>query len=172
MIHPQHELKTRYSFSDFLFYTCLLMVPMFTAILAIFRHSVWWTLAFVILAACATILILKFFCTRCPHYAREGRRLKCIFFWGLPKFLDARPGALDLIDKSVAFAAPTLLLVFPLFWLLMEPGLLIVYILSLSGFGAAIYRNECRRCIYFECPMNKVPEAVKSHMQEEGDNLS
>ena len=84
------------------------------------------------------------------------------FFWNLPKFFNPRPGALNVVDKFVAFGAPAVLLLFPLCWLFKEPGLLIVYILSLSGFGASIYRNECKRCIYFECPVNKVPEVAKN----------
>jgi hypothetical protein len=162
MIHSHNELKIRYSFSDFLFYTCLLSVPFVTAVFAIFKNSVWWTIAFVGLAVGMTALILRFYCTRCPHYTRAGKSLKCIFFWGLPKFFNIRPGALDVLDKVVAFGATAVLLIFPLYWLLLEPGLLIVYILSLIGFAAAIYRNECERCIYFECPANKVPEAAKN----------
>jgi len=162
MIHAHNELKTRYSFSDFLFYTCLLAVPFITAFLAIIKNSVWWTIAFVGLAAGMTALILRFYCTRCPHYTRAGQSLKCIFFWGLPKFFNIRPGALDVLDKAVAFGATAVLLIFPLYWLLLEPGLLIVYMLSLIGFGAAVYRNECGRCIYFECPANKVPAAAKN----------
>jgi len=159
MIHSQNKLKNRYSFSDFLFYTCLLSVPFITAFLAILKISAGWAIAFVGFAVSVTALILKFYCTRCPHYTREGKFLKCIFFWGLPKFFNKRPGALDITDKMVTFGITALLLVFPLYWLLMEPGLLIVYFLSLIGFGAAVYRNECERCIYFECPANRVPEA-------------
>lgn len=162
MIHSQDELKTRYKFSDFLFYICLLSVPFITAVLTILKNSVWWTIVFIGLAVGVTALILRFYCTRCPHYTREGKILKCIFFWGLPKFFNKRPGALNVVDKGVIYSATTVLLIFPLYWLLKEPGLLIVYILSLIGFGAAIYRNECERCIYFECPANKVPEAIKN----------
>ena len=162
MIGSGNELKTRYAFSDYLFYTCLLSVPSITALLAIFKHSVWWTIAYVVLAVGITTLLLKFYCTRCPHYTREGKTLRCIFFWGLPKFFNKRTGPLDVVDKLAAFSATAVLLVFPLYWLLMEPGLLIVYVLSLIGLGAAIYRNECRRCIYFACPANRVPEAIKN----------
>lgn len=158
MDHFHQGLKERYSFPDFLFYTCLLAVPMFTAVDAIVRHSVGWAVVFGVLVVSVTVLVLKFFCTRCPHYTRGERRLRCIFFWGLPKFFDPRPGALNGIDKLVAFGAPAVLLVFPLYWLLMEPGLLIVYLLSLAGFGAAIRRYECRRCIYQECPVNNATE--------------
>jgi len=162
MIHSQNALKTHYSFSDFLFYICLLSVPFVTAVLSILKNSVWWTIFFIGLGVGVTVLILRFYCTRCPHYTREGKNLKCIFFWGVPKFFNKRPGALDVVDKMVTFSATIVLLIFPVFWLLMEPGLLIVYILSLIGFGAAIYRNECGRCIYFECPANKVPETIKN----------
>ena len=162
MIHSKDALKTRYRFSDFLFYTCLLAVPIITAMIAIFHSSVWWLVTFVVLAVVMTALILKFYCTRCPHYTREDKSLKCIFFWGLPKFFDKRPGALNLVDKLVVFSASAVLLLFPLYWLMMKPGLLVVYILSLIGFGVAIYRNECEQCIYFECPMNKVPETIKN----------
>ncbi len=162
MIHSQDELKTSYRFSDFLFYICLLSVPFATSVLTILKNSVWWTIVFIGLAVGITALILRFYCTRCPHYTREGKNLKCIFFWGLPKFFNKRPGALDVVDKVVTFSATIVLLIFPLYWLLKEHGLLIVYILSLTGFGAAIYRIECERCIYFECPANKVPKAIKN----------
>ncbi|MBU0985844.1 MAG: hypothetical protein KKH68_01215 [Proteobacteria bacterium] len=162
MIHSPKELKTRYSFSDFLFYTCLLAVPVITAIIAILKNSVGWTIVFIVLAVGTTALILRFYCTRCPHYTREGKILKCIFFWGVPKFFNKRPGALNVVDKAVTFSATAVLLIFPLYWLRTDPGLLIVYLLSLIGFGAAIYRNECNRCIYFECPTNRVPEAIKN----------
>ena len=162
MIHSQTELKKHYSFSDFLFYICLLLVPFVTAAIAILKNSIWWTIVFVGIGIGFTMLILRFYCSHCPHYTREGKILKCIFFWGLPKFFKKRPGKLDYIDKMITFSATIVLLVFPLYWLLMELGLLTIYILSLIGLGAAIYRNECERCIYFECPMNKVPETIKS----------
>jgi len=162
MIHSQNELKNRYRFSDFLFYICLLSVPFVTAVFSILKNSVWWTIAFTGLAVGITALILRFYCTRCPHYTREGKNLKCIFFWGLPKFFNKRPGKLDVVDKAVTFSASIVLLIFPLYWLWMEPGILIVYILSLIGFGAAIYRNECERCIYFDCPANRVPKEIRN----------
>jgi hypothetical protein len=161
MNHPRMQLKTRYKFSDFLFYIVLLSVPLVTAVLAILKNSLWWTIVFIGIGSASAALILRFYCTRCPHYSRDGKNLKCIFFWGLPKFFNKRPGKLDVSDRVIAFSAMTVLLMFPLYWLLKVPGLLIVYVLSLIGLGAAIFRNECDRCIYFECPANRVPESVK-----------
>jgi hypothetical protein len=156
------ELKTHYSFSDFLFYICLLSVPFVTAAIVILKNSIWWMVIFAVISVGCTLLILRFYCSHCPHYTREGKILKCIFFWGLPKFFKKRPGKLNFTDKMITFSATIVLLIFPLYWLQLELGLLIIYILSLIGLGAAIFRNECDRCIYFECPMNKVSETIQN----------
>ena len=162
MIHFRKELKTHYSNSDFLFHIILISVPLVTAVLSIVKESILWTIVFVGLGAGVTVTILRFYCTRCPHYTREGEYLRCIFFWGLPKFFKKRPGKLDISDKVITCSATMVLLIFPVYWLLMAPGLLIIYLLSLIALGAAVYRHECDRCIYFECPANRVPEAIKN----------
>lgn len=156
-----HRLKTTYSFKDFLFYITLTIVPLLTACLAIARHSVEWAVLYILLAVCMFALVLRFYCTRCPHYTRGGGHLKCLFVWGLPKMFAPRPGELTKLDLAVAFGAFGAVTVFPIYWLLMEPGMLVIYALSLGGLMAAVRRNECERCIYFECPANKVPKSVR-----------
>ena len=164
------ELRERYTFYDFLFYTCLLAVPLLTAAVAIGRNTVGGLLVFILLAVGLAGLVLKFFCSRCPHYAREDKLLRCMFFWDLPKFFAARPGELDTRDRIVTWAAPAVLLAFPLIWLIHEPDLLAIFLLSSAGFAAAIRRHECHRCIYFACPINKVSEEMKSGTEKETVN--
>jgi hypothetical protein len=154
-------LRRRYAFSDFLYYTCLLAVPVITAALAIGRDSLWWLGGFAVLAVGAVVLVLKYYCTRCPHYARNEKRLRCMFFWNLPKSFPPRPGDLGTRDRLVAWVSPVVVLALPLIWLIKEPGLLAVYGLSLVGFAATVRRHECGRCIYFACPMNKVPAETR-----------
>jgi hypothetical protein len=156
------ELKERYTLSDFLFYTCLLVVPLLTAAIAIGRHTIAGLIGFFILAVVAVSLVLKFFCSRCPHYTRDDKLLRCIFFWNLPKFFAPRPGELNATDRLVAWAAPAVLLAFPLMWLVHELDLLVIFLLSLANFAAAVRRHECLRCIYYACPLNKVPEGRKA----------
>jgi hypothetical protein len=155
------QLRTRYQFRDFLFYTALFAVPPVTALLAISRASAGWLLVYLAVCLAMVAVILKFFCTRCPHYTRGNGKLKCVFFWGLPKFFAPRPGALNTRDKAAAFIAPAVIVLFPLYWLLQQPGLLVIYILSASVAAAALQRMECDRCVYFECPANRVPEDQK-----------
>lgn len=159
-MQDSERLRQQYTFFDFLFYTGLLAVPIITAALAIGRHSLWGLLAFAALAVGAVGLVLKLFCSRCPHYTRNTKLLRCIFFWNLPKFFPPRPGRLDAIDKVAIWAAPAVLLCFPLIWLYREPGLLVVYGLSLAVFLAAVRRHECHRCIYAACPLNKAPAEI------------
>jgi hypothetical protein len=160
-----NELKKTYTFTDFLFYVCLMAVPLLIALLAIGRHSLGWVSVYVIVSGGMAALAMKYFCTRCPHYTREGKRLRCIFFWNFPKLFEPRPGPLNMTDKLVLYLAPAVVMLFPLPWLFREPGLLIVFLLSTAGFAAAIRRHECIRCIYFNCPMNQASETAKAEFQ-------
>ncbi len=162
MTHPGNPLRNQYGFGDFLFYTTLFAVPLVTAVLAVARDGLGPVIAYLVVFLAMVGLILKFFCTRCPHYTRGGKTLRCVFFWGLPKFFPPRPGALDRGDKAVAFAAPTVVALFPVYWLMEQPGLLVIYVLSAAVAATALRRMECDRCIYFECPSNKVPDDRRS----------
>jgi hypothetical protein len=162
MDSPLHHLRQRYSFFDFLFYTGLLAVPVLTALLAVGSRSRWGLIGYILVACLAATLVVKFYCSRCPHYTREDKLLRCIFFWNLPKIFPARPGDLNTVDKLVAWGAPAVVTAFPLFWLYREPLLLLIYVVSGSVFAAAVRRHECHRCIYFACPMNSVPASQKN----------
>ena len=158
MDESRKSLKTAYRLGDFLFYTCLLAVPVVTAVAAILRHSALWAIVFVLFCVGVVVLLLKFFCTRCPHYTRQGGTLKCIFFWGFPKLFAPRGGSYSNLDLAVTGLATVAFVLFPVWWLIREPILFVVYALSMAGFGAAIYRNECEQCIHLECPVNQVQE--------------
>ena len=156
-------LRERYTFIDYLYYTTLMAIPVFTAFYAISNHSMGWLIFYIVLCIAAVAVIYRFYCSHCPHYTREGRTTQCMFFWGIPKFFKPRPGPLDLLDKTVALIAPTILVIFPLYWLFQQLGLLVIFTLSLTAFLSTLRRNECRRCIYFDCPVNKAPEDMKYH---------
>jgi hypothetical protein len=155
----QHlKLRQRYTFLDFLYYTALGAIPFYTAAYAIANRSVSWLFFYLFMSIAAFFLVYRHYCSHCPHYTREGKTTRCIFLWGMPKFFRRRPEPLGFVDKSVTVLAAFFLCLFPLYWLLQQPGLLIIFFLSLAVFAATIYRNECRQCIYLDCPMNRVPE--------------
>jgi hypothetical protein len=160
---PHSPLRENYAFSDFLYYTALTAVPFFTAFYAIFKHSTAWLGLYILLCLLSTTIIYRYYCTHCPHYTREGKTTKCMFFWWMPKFFQPRPGPLRFLDKSIAIIVPAVMIMFPLYWLFQQPGLLVIFILSLIVFFVTIRRNECIRCIYFDCPVNKVAEDLKAN---------
>lgn len=158
MENLQPHLRQRYSFKDFLYFSSVGAIPFVTACYAVLNRSVPWFFFYLFLSLAAFLLLYRYFCSHCPHYTREGKTTRCIFLWGMPKIFRRRPEPLRFRDKTVTVFAGLVLCLFPLYWLLQQPGLLIIFFLSLATFSATIYRNECRQCIYFGCPMNRVPE--------------
>lgn len=159
------QLKTQYSFKDFLFYVTLTAVPLVTAFVAIAGHSIRWAVGYVMFAVVMVALVLRFYCSHCPHYNRPGDTVKCLFFWGLPKKFEGRPGKPPQLDMLMTLLASGLILLVPLYWLIREPGLLVIYALSLGGVIAAVRRSECERCIYYDCPANTVPDHLKQESE-------
>ena len=135
-------------------YTAFLSIPLLTAFVSIWDKSTPGAVIYLLIGIASVLFILRFFCTHCPHYRRDEKHLKCIFFWEMPKVFMVRPEPPGFLDKTLAFACPALVLAYPLYWLFQEPGLLMVYLLSVTVFGASIRRNECPRCIYTDCPVN------------------
>ena len=163
MDRQKTSLRERYTFIDFLYYMTLLAIPIFTAFYAISIRSNSWLVFYILLCIAAVAVIYRYYCSHCPHYTREGRTTQCMFFWGMPKFFSRRPKPLGPLDKSLALIAPTIVFIFPLYWLLDRLGLLVIFILSLLAFLTTVRRIECRQCIYFNCPVNNAPEDMKSH---------
>ncbi len=162
-------IKEDHSFHDFLYWNLFLAVPLFTAILAIFKHSLLWMIFYMVVCVSMLIVICRFFCTHCPHY-NKNITIKCMFFWGLPKFFDYRPGPYKFRDKFMTALATVVLLGFPVFWFLMEPGLLIIYVLSLIVFLISVRRNECARCVNHHCPANSIPKTLSESKPARSNN--
>ena len=73
-------LRERYTFIDYLYYTTLMAIPVFTAFYAISNHSMGWLIFYIVLCIAAVAVIYRFYFSRCPHYTREGRTTQCMFF--------------------------------------------------------------------------------------------
>jgi len=161
-------VKKQHRFTDFLYWNMFVALPIMTACTAIFKESPVWMVVYIIICIFLVAVIYRFYCTHCPHYVQGAKTTKCMFFWGMPKFFDSRPGPLSLFEKTMSFAAPVIIALIPLYWLILQPGLLAVYILSVAVLVATMRRNECSRCIYFHCPVNRVSEDIKVREQFHG----
>ncbi|MBW1797454.1 MAG: hypothetical protein JRJ21_03395 [Deltaproteobacteria bacterium] len=159
------ELKKQHRFIDFLYWNMVVALPIVTACIGIFKASLIWMIFYIIVCIGLVAMIYRFYCTHCPHYIQGANTTRCMFFWGIPKYFESKPGPLSLFEKTVSFAAPIIMILIPLYWLILQPGLLAIYVLSLAVLVATIRRNECSRCIYFHCPVNCVPEDIKDQAQ-------
>lgn len=151
---PSTGPRTRFAFGDFLYYSAAGLVPLLTGAVAIYPRSALGLIGYGLVGLASGGVILYHFCTHCPHYLAEGRSLRCMFFWGLPKPFARRPGPLRPVEKLATFGASAAVIVFPLAWLADDPGLLATYLLSLTVFIATVWRHECRRCVHRHCPIN------------------
>ena len=153
-------LKTRHTFLDFLYWSLLVSVPFIAACLAIVEKSIMWLILYIMACISLVLVIYRFYCIHCPHYHKSGRTLKCMFFWGMPKFFKSKSGPLSLTETSVSVMALVVIIILPAYWLLLKPGLLVIYLLSVVVLGLTLRRYECKRCVYFNCPSNCVPEEL------------
>jgi hypothetical protein len=159
-------LKVKHEFKDFIYWSFVTLVLLFSAGLAIGIHSTEWMIAYIFLIFFHFyILEQRFFCTHCPYYAMSENKVRCMMNWSWPKYFRSRsypPGKFDLAVTTLGFLV---VIFFPLSWLLKEPFLLGAYLVSISIFLLTIWRYECCRCIYFGCPFNKVSAEVRKEFE-------
>ena len=161
MKQPVTQLKTRHTFLDFLYWNLMVSVPFIAACIAIVEKSIVWLIIYIIVCISLVMVIYRFYCIHCPHYHQSGKTLKCMFFWWMPKFFKAGSGRLNPLEKTVSVITLLVIIMLPIYWLLLRPGLLVIYILSAGVLGLTLRRYECKRCVYFQCPSNCVPEELK-----------
>ncbi|OQY03839.1 MAG: hypothetical protein B6I22_10720 [Desulfobacteraceae bacterium 4572_123] len=165
MNEPEIQLKKQHKFHDYLYWNLVASVPIITACITMFKVSIALFGSYIALLVFMIIIIYRFFCSHCPHYINSEKVVKCMFIWGIPKYFKARPGPLNLFEKGISLIAPIVLIFFPIYWIRLYPDLLVIYLLSLAVFGMTIRRNECVRCIYFDCPANRVNIDIKNQSQ-------
>ena len=92
MLTSPDELKTRHRFADYIYWTLFFAIHFIAALAAISKHSIAWLVCYVAVGICLVLLILKFYCSHCPHYIQGKKSIKCMFFWGIPKCSSQDPG--------------------------------------------------------------------------------
>ncbi|KKH49346.1 hypothetical protein [Methanosarcina sp. 1.H.A.2.2] len=165
-------LKTEHSAKDRLYWNFFNMIPFLIGSIAIARDSLKWVAVYIGIALFFFLVIeFRFACTHCLYYIRSKGCVKCMMLSGVPKIFKARPGPHSPFEKAVTVLGALPMFLFPIYWLVRDPLLLVAYIVSWTLFFLTARRYECVRCLNFECPMNRVPADVKKEF-EKGDNLS
>ena len=158
----EDDVRIRHRLRDCVYWNLFILIPFVTACVAIAASSIFWMVVYILLSIIVFfIVVYKFFCTHCPHYVEGSGCVRCMFFWGLPKYFREQPGPYSTPELIVTAASVLVWVAFPFFWLFWHPGLMVIYAVSLGVLVSTLRRYECGRCVHFDCPGNKVPEEAK-----------
>ena len=138
--------------------------------------GIWWPLLAYALAGVAFLgpVEMAALCRHCPHYGREGARLRCIGPNPFPKLFPYSPGPLNGLERSIVVLFSLFLLSFPSlvqaygtvhlfvngagFAHLGMAGVSLATALAALQFFCILTRHFCPRCVNLSCPLNRVPE--------------
>lgn len=163
MACPGLALSEKPSFTRYIFYKLLTLIPVSAALIALTRYSdsLFWPLSYISLCLVHAAIMYTIKCPHCPYYKKSERTHRCFIWWGVPKIYRSRPGPEKRIVGIYAPIGMLVLTLFPVYWLLHEWELLLLYLLSIVVLIMSIRLNECSRCLNFMCSHNTVPEELR-----------
>lgn len=155
--------------------------------------GIWWPVLVYSLAGIAFFgpVEMAALCRHCPHYGREGSRLRCIGPNLFPKLFPYSPRPLNRLEKTVVVLFSLFLIFFPA--LVQAYGTWFFFIngaefgqlapLGMAGVNLAtamaalqffriLTRHFCPRCVNFSCPLNRVPEEMARKYLERNPAIS
>lgn len=147
--------KREHSYSDFLYFKLIAMVPFLIAIVSIAQHSWIWTVIYLGWIVIHVLVIYRLLCTHCPHYAAREGKTCCHFIWSMPGVFARQPRSIGPGSKvGIAFMI-VISSLFPFFWLVQDLILMVLYIMSLAVLFTTMIKYECVRCSNLHCPKNQ-----------------
>ncbi len=117
---------------------------------------------------------IRVMCSHCPHYAEEGKSLKCWANYGAPKFWKYRPGPMTLFEKAIFLGGIALVWGYPFVLLIadLQLFLLVVYSLTVAGFFMTLITFLCSHCMNFACPLNTVKSEIRRGFFERNPGIA
>ncbi len=105
----------------------------------------------------------RIFCSHCPHYNQDERKIRCYGNNGIPKLFHYHPEPMSTSEKIQFLAGISILLLFPIpFLILGEQYLLfLITIIGIIIWVGFQLKRMCSRCINFSCALNRVPKNLR-----------
>ncbi len=141
----------------------------------IFNISGWWLIPWlVIIVGYFNFVEIRVMCSHCPHYAEEGSSLKCWANYGSPKIWKYRPGPMTFWEKAVFLVGFGFVWGYPLLFLIsgFQLFLLVVYLVSVTGFFMTLKTFLCSQCMNFACPLNSVKLEVRKDFFKQNPEIA
>jgi hypothetical protein len=138
------------------------LLPVFVACLAIANSSLLWMAGYLVVMLLLGVVEVRCLCRHCPYYVMQpGATVHCKAMWGPTKWFKPEPGALSLLDKAILYSFFVISFSYPIYWLALQPKLLVIYLWAIGIMVWTLARYECNRCMFFDCPFNFVDEETK-----------
>jgi hypothetical protein len=101
---------------------------------------------------------IRVMCSHCPHYAESEKSLKCWANYGSLKLWKYRPGPMTITEKFIFIGGFVVVWGYPMLFLIfnLQLFLLIVYLITTTGFFMTLKVFLCSQCMNFACPLNCV----------------
>jgi hypothetical protein len=165
---PSIGISTKPILIRFIYYKLLTLVPVSAAITAMLRQgdSFIWPILYVAVCLTHAGIMNAAKCPHCPYYKMGAGTFSCFIWWGTPKLWAEREGPERAwVGKYASFGMAVLVL-FPVYWLIREWPLLLIYLFGIGGLVLSIGLNECSRCLNFNCAHCTVPKDLRREYLE------
>jgi hypothetical protein len=131
----------------------------------IYQINAWWLAPWLLMIfGYFGFIEIRVMCSHCPHYAEPGKSLQCWANYGSPRLWKYRPGPMTAMEKIVFEAGISLVMAYPLAFLLTGSQwfLLAIYLLTTASGFVTLKRSFCSQCMNFACPLNNVNEKTRA----------
>jgi len=117
---------------------------------------------------------IRVMCSHCPHYAESEKSLKCWANYGSPKLWNYKPGPMTIVEKTIFFGGFVIVWGYPAPILIFSHQLflLLVYLITTSGFFMTLKTFLCSQCMNFACPLNSVNEEKRNQFFERNPSVA
>jgi hypothetical protein len=170
-----HNLQCHFSLKHWIHFLLIAFPPFLLGGYGIYHVTGWLLIPWIIfLVAFFGFIEIRVMCSHCPHYAEPVKSLKCWANYGSPKLWKYRPGPMTFIEKIIFFGGFAIVWGYPLLFLILlkQLFLLIVYLMTTSGFFLTLINFMCSKCMNFACPLNHVDEKIRSQFFDKNPSVA
>ena len=105
----------------------------------------------------------RVFCSHCPHYNQDEKKIRCYGNSGIPRFFQYHPEPMSISEKIQFLVGISILVIFPIPFLILAEQylLLLITIIGITIWIGFQLTRMCTRCINFSCPLNRVSKNLR-----------
>lgn len=165
-------LLKKIPFVLFVYYKLATFVPAFIGIYAIilYAESLLWVVGYILIFLVHMSIIYKMKCTHCSYYMLPGDKLHCMWLWGVPKIFEAKSDPESGFNKIYVPIGMAIVAFFPVYWLLKNWVLLVLYFVSIAVLVLSLFLFTCSKCTYFGCTHNQVSQELRDRYMANNAN--